>query len=116
MAEVMVLFEVKPTEEGLKRYGELGAMLRPMLQGFEGFIRADRFVSPNEERKSLSINVWADEEAVARWRNLLQHRLSQQEGREKLFEYYKITVCSVLRTYTDKDRTEAPEDSNRFLL
>lgn len=40
--------------------------------------------------------------------------MSQQEGREKLFESYKITVCSEIRSYSDTDRTEAPQDSNKY--
>ena len=78
----------------MKKYLDLAAMLKPMLAGFEGFIRAERFSSLNEDGKLLSMNVWTDEAAVERWRNVMQHRMSQKEGREKLFESYKITVCS----------------------
>ena len=34
--------------------------------------------------------------------------------REKLFESYRITVCSAIRSYTDQDKKEAPSDSNEF--
>ena len=114
MSEIIVLFEVKPTKEGMKRYLDLAAGLKPLLAGFEGFIRAERFTSLNEEGKLLSMNVWTDEEAVARWRNVVEHRMSQKEGREKLFESYRITVCSAIRSYTDTDRVEAPADSNEY--
>ena len=115
MSEIVVLFEVKPTKEGMQRYLNLAAMLKPLLAGFEGFIRAERFTSLNEEGKLLSMNVWTDETAVKRWRNVMQHRMSQKEGREKLFESYQITVCSVIRSYSDTDRTQAPEDSNALM-
>ena len=114
MADIIVLFEVKPTKEGMQRYLDLAAMLKPLLSGFEGFIRAERFSSLNEQGKLLSMNVWTDESAVERWRNVMQHRMSQKEGREKLFESHKITVCSTIRTYTDTDRTQAPKDSNEY--
>ena len=115
MSEIVVLFEVKPTKEGKRRYLDLAAMLKPMLAGFEGFIRAERFSSLNEEGKLLSMNVWTDENAVNRWRNMMEHRMSQKEGRDMLFESYKITVCSVIREYSDTDRTEAPDDSNEYM-
>ena len=67
-----------------------------------------------KEGKLLSMNAWTDEAAVARWRNALQHRISQKEGWERLFESYRITVCSEMRTYTDADRAQAPHDSNAF--
>lgn len=114
MNNIIVLFEVKPTKEGMKRYLDLAAMLKPLLSSEEGFIRAERFSSLNEEGKLLSMNIWTDEAAVERWRNKVEHRMSQQEGREKLFESYKITVCSALREYTDTDREQAPADSNTF--
>lgn len=44
-------------------------MLKPMFSGFESFIRAERFVSLNEEGKLLSVNVWTDEAAVECWRD-----------------------------------------------
>ena len=115
MANIIVLFEVKPTKAGMNKYLDLAAMLKPMLNGFEGFIRAERFSSLNEEGKLLSMNVWTDEAAVERWRNVMEHRMSQKEGREKLFESYKITVCSEIRSYTDTERTQAPPDSNGYL-
>ena len=114
MANIIVLFEVKPTKAGMKKYLDLAAMLKPMLADFEGFIRAERFTSLSEDGKLLSMNIWTDENAVARWRNVMQHRMSQKEGREKLFESYKITVCTEIRSYTDKDRKQAPQDSNQY--
>ena len=114
MSNIIVLFEVKPTKEGMKRYLDLAAMLKPLLAGFEGFIRAERFSSLNEEGKLLSMNVWTDEAAVERWRNTVEHRISQAEGREKLFESYRITVCTPIREYSDPYREQAPADSNRY--
>ena len=114
MANILVLFEVKPAKAGMQKYLDLAAMLKPMLAGFEGFIRAERFSSLNEDGKLLSMNVWTDETAVERWRNVMQHRMSQKEGREKLFESYKITVCAEIRSYTDTERAQAPQDSDRY--
>ena len=105
---------MKPTKAGMKKYLDIAAMRKPMPAGFEGFIRAERFSSLNEEGKLLSMNVWTDEAAVERWRNVMQHRMSQKEGREKLFESYQITVCSEIRTYTESDRLQALADSNRY--
>lgn len=115
MNEIVVLFEVKPTKAGMQKYLDLAAMLKPLLFGFEGFIRAERFTSLSEEGKLLSMNVWTDEDAVSRWRNTMEHRMSQKEGREKLFEYYNITVCKTIRSYSDTDRAQAPADSNEYM-
>ncbi len=120
MSKYIVLFEVTPTTEvdasdaGMARYLELAAMLKPMVSGFDGFISAERFQSLVNERKILSMNVWESEEAMAKWRTTTEHRMSQLEGKTKLFESYKITVSKVVREYTDKDRTQAPKDSNEY--
>lgn len=60
------------------------------------------------------MNIWTDETAVESWRNVMQHRMIQKDGREKLFESYKITVCSEIRSYTETERSQAPMDSNEY--
>ncbi len=110
----IVLFEVIPSEEGKAQYLELAAMLKPMLEGFEGFVSMERFQSLHNENKVLSMNVWDSEEAMSRWRNTMEHRMSQLQGKTKLFESYKITVVSVVREYTHNDRENAPTDSNEY--
>ncbi len=104
MSNIIVLFEVKPTPEGMNRYLELAAMLKEKLATAEGFISAERFRSLNNEGKLLSMNVWESEEALGKWRNNLEHIMCQQEGKSKLFEGYKITVCKAIREYTMEDR------------
>ena len=116
MSKIIVLFEVTPTKDGMKRYLELAAQLKPMLAGFEGFISAERFQSITDEGKLLSMNLWENEEAVTKWRNVIDHRMCQQEGKDKLFESYKITVTKSLREYTKTNRNEAPLGSNATLF
>lgn len=114
MSEIVVLFEVKPTKEAMAKYLDLATMLKSMLAGFEGFIKAERFSSLSEDGKLLSMSVWKDESAVERWRNTLEHRMSQKEGRNSLFECYKITVYFTIRKYSEKDRAEAPTDTKQY--
>ena len=114
-AEMVVLFEVKPTTAGMQRYLDLAAVLKPLLSGLEGFTWSGRFTSLCADGKLLSMSIWTDEAAVERWRGVVRHRMSQKEGREQLFESCRITACSELRTYTMTDRVQAPQDSNVFL-
>ncbi len=96
MCQYIVLFEVKPTAEGKAKYLELAAMLKPMLEGFEGFVGMERFQSLVDTGKVLSMNKWEDEAAMMRWRNTAEHRMSQMAGKTNLFESYKITIVSVV--------------------
>ncbi len=111
---IFVLFEVTVKEEGMQEYLSLAAGLKDELLRADGFIRSERFAGLANERKLLSLSVWKSEQAVEKWRNLLTHRMSQRQGRERLFEQYTITIASQLRTYTETDRAEAPEDSKDF--
>ena len=111
---ILVLFEVTVKKEGMAEYLKLAASLNAMLAEAEGFIRSERFRSLASEGKLLSLSFWENEQAVEKWRNVAQHRISQRQGHEALFESYTITVASHIRSYTDGDREEAPEDSNAF--
>ena len=103
MPNIIVLFELKPTPEGRARYLELAAMLKPLLSGFEGFIRAERFESLADHSKLLSMNVWTDEAAVSRWRNTLKHRLAQREGLS--LPHAHLRICRSTGSRREKDAT-----------
>ena len=111
---VLVLFEVTVKEEGVEAYLALAASLKKELECADGFIRSERFKSLVNEGKILSLSVWESEEAVEKWRNFAQHRMSQRQGHDSLFESYTLTVASAIRSYTLTDREEAPEDSEDF--
>ena len=112
--KVAVIFEVTPTAEGKAEYFKLGAVLKEELQKMPGFINVERFASVNNEGKFLSLSFWESEEAVAGWRNQVNHRAGQKRGYDTLFDHYRISVGEIVREYTDKNRSEAPTDSNRY--
>ncbi len=113
--KVVVIFEVKPKKESMDEYLSHAAHLKSELSKMDGFISVERFSSLNEEGKLLSLSVWENEEAAAKWRNQIVHRQSQKAGHDSLFEKYHITVASVIREYTGNDRIQAPQDSNHYL-
>lgn len=111
---VIVLFEVTLKNGKMDDYLAQAAGLKAALAKAEGFVRAERFSSLAVEGKLLSMSVWEDEESVAAWRNLVEHRMSQKHGREQDFVDYKITVVEPIRTYGMTERQDAPADSNEF--
>jgi heme-degrading monooxygenase HmoA len=106
-----VIFEVIPTEEGKSEYLKIAAKLHSFLENRDGFISIERFQSLTEEGKILSLSFWRDENSIAEWRNVLEHRNAQKKGKESLFRSYRIRVAEVVRDYTETDRNEAPADS-----
>ena len=108
---IAIIFESWPHPDQRERYLDLAARLKPLLADIDGFISVERFESLTEPGKILSISFWRDEEAVAKWRQLEQHRRTQEAGRNAVFRDYRLRVASVLRDYTKENRAEAPEDS-----
>ena len=98
----------------MEDYLVMAGKLKDELAKSKGFIRSERFSSLVNEGKLLSLSVWESEEAVKKWRNLLEHRKSQQQGRDSMFESYTITVASQIRSYSNIERLEAPKDSNEY--
>ena len=108
---IAIIFESKPHPDQRDRYLDAAARLKPLLADIDGFISVERFESLTEPGKLLSISFWRDEEAVARWRQLEQHRRIQEAGRKAIFADYRLRVAHVVRDYGLNERDEAPADS-----
>jgi heme-degrading monooxygenase HmoA len=108
---IAVIFEVWPAADRKQEYLDLAASLRPLLEQVDGFISIERFESLSEPGKILSLSVFRDEAAVARWRQLEQHRSAQARGRGGIFRNYRLRVTSVIRDYGMTERAQAPRDS-----
>ena len=108
---IAVIFEAWVSEEARAEYLDLAADLRPLLEPLDGFLSIERFQSLNEPGKVLSLSFWRDEEAIAKWRNLPEHRRAQSAGRDHVFADYHLRIAAVQRNYTMASRNEAPADS-----
>lgn len=108
---VAVIFEVWPAEGRRQEYLDLAAALRPRLEQIDGFISIERFESLYEPGKILSLSFFRDEEAVARWRAVEEHRTAQARGRAGIFRDYRLRVAGVIRDYGKLDRQQVPSDS-----
>ena len=108
---IAVIFEVWPKAEHRQAYLDMAASLRPHLEAIDGFISIERFESLTEPGKMLSLSIWRDEEAVAAWRAVAEHRKAQMAGRNTFFSDYRLRVASVMRDYGMTARDEAPPDN-----
>lgn len=109
---IAVIFEVWPAPDRKQEYLDIAAGLRPLLEQVDGFISIERFESLSEPGKILSLSVFRDEAAVARWRQLEQHRIAQMRGRGGIFRDYRLRVAGVIRDYGMTEREQAPSDSS----
>jgi len=96
---IAVIFEVNPDPEQSARYFELAAGLREKLDTVDGFISIERFQSLADENKFVSLSFWRDREAVDAWYQVPEHGKAQDEGRQGIFQDYRIRVAEVFRDY-----------------
>lgn len=108
---IAVIFEAWVPGEAQAEYLDLAAQLRPLLVNLDGFISIERFQSLSTPGKVLSLSFWRDEAAVARWRNLPEHRRVQTAGRNHIFADYHLRIAAVTRDYSMTSRDQAPADS-----
>jgi heme-degrading monooxygenase HmoA len=105
---IAVIFEVEPSAAGRATYLERAAQLKLLLEAMDGFISVERFQSLSTPGKLLSLSFWRDEACVRAWREQLDHRSAQTEGRAGVFDNYRLRVASVLRDYGLFERDQAP--------
>jgi heme-degrading monooxygenase HmoA len=110
---IAVIFEVVPHAGERQTYLGMAARLRPLLDEIDGFVSIERFESLTAPGKILSLSFFRDEAAVARWRELDEHRAAQTLGRQRIFRDYRLRIAAVLRDYGIDDRAAAPSDSKR---
>jgi heme-degrading monooxygenase HmoA len=110
---IAVIFEVWPAAERKQEYLDIAAHLRPLLDNIDGFISIERFESLSEPGKILSLSIWRDEQAVAAWRQIGEHRTAQAQGRAGIFRDYHLRIAGVIRDYGMFEREQAPVDSRQ---
>ena len=92
----VVLFEVEPFADLWERYLDVAAMLRPELEGIDGFIDNTRFTSARTPGRLLSLSTWRDEKSLIRWRtHAVHHEQGQRPGRSEIFRDYRLRVAQV---------------------
>jgi heme-degrading monooxygenase HmoA len=111
MSMIAVIFEVQPNDGRRQEYLDIAADLRPLLDEIDGFISIERFASISDPDKILSLSFWRDEQAIAAWRQLEEHRAAQTRGRAGVFAGYRLRIAAVVRDYGMTERDEAPHDS-----
>ncbi len=108
---IAVIFEVELQPGRTSDYLEIAEHLRPIVEEIDGFISIERFESLVQPGKLLSLSLWRDEAAVEEWRNVVEHRKAQHDGRNGIFSEYRLWIADVIREYGMHERDEAPDDS-----
>ena len=94
---IVVLFRSKLTDTAsVDGYPEMAEEMDRLARTMPGFIDVKAYKADDGER--LTVVWWEDEETLKAWREQVRHRVAQQTGRERWYEYYKTEVATVVRT------------------
>jgi heme-degrading monooxygenase HmoA len=77
-------------------YAEMAQEMLDLAKTMPGFVDVKAFKADDGER--LTVVWWQDEETLRAWRTQTRHRVAQNAGRERWYEYYKIDVAEVQRS------------------
>ena len=97
---IAVIFEVEMKPERQVRYFDLAASLRPELEAVDGFISVERFESLSTPTSSCRSPFGVTRLRSKPGTRHEGHRLAQREGREVIFDDFRIRGAHIIRDYT----------------
>jgi heme-degrading monooxygenase HmoA len=92
---LVILFRSKLTASAGEDYSRMADAMFAHARTFEGFVDVKSFTADDGER--LTVVWWRDEETLKVWATDARHRVAQQAGRDRWYEYYKMDVAEIVR-------------------
>lgn len=93
--QIVTVFRSRLRDDAGPDYGERAAEMARLVQTMPGLVDVKHFVADDGERVTLA--TFRDGEAQAAWREHPDHRVAQQEGRDRFYAEYSIQVCETVR-------------------
>ena len=92
---VLILFRSKLTPAAGEDYQGMNARMEQLARAAPGFIDVKSFTAADGER--LTLVWWRDHESLRQWREDPRHRVAQETGRQRWYQYYTMEVADVVR-------------------
>lgn len=77
-------------------YDDMAACMVELAQAQPGFLGVE---SVRENGVGITVSYWTSAEAVARWKQQVEHRQAQHYGRTCWYRRYRVRVARVERDY-----------------
>src|SRR5262245_2126265 len=94
--QIVTVFRSRLRDDAGPGYAERADEMARLVQTMPGLVDVKHFVADDGERVTLA--TFRDGEAQAAWRAHPDHRVAQQEGRDRWYAEYSIQVCETVRT------------------
>lgn len=94
-----VIFTSKqtPNTDGYKEMSDKMIQLARTQAGFIGLDSARSEVG-------ITVSYWESLDAIAKWKNNLEHKEVQKMGRTQWYAFYDIKICQVIREYSFENK------------
>ncbi len=95
---VAVIFTSTRTEDDPERYEDVAEQMLELASCRPGFLGFESARDP-VTRMGISVSYWISEVHAREWKQVAEHQVAQQQGRERWYEGYEIHVATVSRSY-----------------
>jgi heme-degrading monooxygenase HmoA len=92
----VIVFRSRLRPDAQPDYDRRGAEIYELGSNMPGFIAIKDFIAADGER--VAIVEFDTAEHLAAWRDHTEHRVAQQQGRDRFYSEYSIQVCKVERS------------------
>jgi len=89
-----VIFSTLLTDN-LEGYEETAKRMEVLAAQQEGYLG----IESTRNKLGITVSYWTNLEAIARWRNNLEHTEARKLGRSKWYKKYQLRICKVERSY-----------------
>jgi heme-degrading monooxygenase HmoA len=92
-----VIFTSQRTGEDGAEYARTAARMEELARQQPGFLGIES--ARDAEGVGITVSYWSSLEAIRAWREDAEHRLAQQLGRDRWYQWFQLRVCRVDRAW-----------------
>jgi len=81
--------------DDLEGYAETDELMCELVERQPGYLGRESA----RDQMGITVSYWATPEDARAWKNVAEHRLAQQNGRERWYDAYRVRVATVEREY-----------------
>ncbi|HVN87501.1 MAG TPA: antibiotic biosynthesis monooxygenase [Candidatus Binatia bacterium] len=94
---VIVLFRSKLTDAAGDDYQAMAEEMLDRARTMPGFVDFKTYAAADGER--ISVIHWESLETLRPWTDDVRHVMAQRLGRQKWYEYFRVEVAEIARSY-----------------
>lgn len=88
--------------EGENGYTVMGTRMQELAKSQPGYLGYES--ARDDQGFGITVSYWTDDEAARAWKQVQEHAVAQQRGREVWYSDYQVRVARVNRAYGPEGR------------